>query len=150
MEDVNLLLEDMSEGTFISMVLAPILNRLFIKNKKAWYAKYGETCLRASAEEQNSQKTDDERRSPGERIDTIIALRDDDEEFSVTEVSGPPLKKDWPHFVGDRLKIIKMSKTLMNRFARLRPNSDIRKVSLYGMQVYCKFGTLLSFIIVCC
>ncbi|CAG8766887.1 14444_t:CDS:2, partial [Cetraspora pellucida] len=125
-EDVNVLLEDMSEGTFIAMVLAPILNRLFIKNKKVWFTKYGETCLRASAEEQNSQKTDDEQRSPGEKIDTIIALRNDDEEFSVTEVSGPPSKKDWSHFIGDRLKIIKMSKTLMNRFARLRPNSDIR------------------------
>ncbi|CAG8720464.1 13083_t:CDS:2, partial [Acaulospora morrowiae] len=135
-EDLNVLLEDMSEGTFIAMVLAPILNRLFIKNKKVWYAKYGETCLRANAEEQNSQKTDDERRSPGEKIDTIITLRNEDEEFSVTEVSGPPSKKDWTHFIGDRLKIIKMSKTLMNRFARLRPNSDIRTVSLYGMQIY--------------
>ncbi|CAG8695477.1 15027_t:CDS:2, partial [Dentiscutata heterogama] len=102
-EDVNVLLEDMSEGTFIAM--------------------YGETCLRASAEEQNSQKTDDERRSPGEKIDTIIALRNDDEEFSVTEVS-------------DRLKIIKMSKTLMNRFARLRPNSDIRTFIVYQVILY--------------
>ena len=53
-EDINVLLEDMSEETFIVMVLAPILNRLFIKNKKVWYVKYGETCLRSSAEEQNS------------------------------------------------------------------------------------------------
>ncbi|CAI2178435.1 16937_t:CDS:2 [Funneliformis geosporum] len=136
MEDVNVLLEDMSEGSFIVMVLAPILNKFFMRNKKIWYPKYGETCLKANAEDHNSQKTDNERRSPGKKIDTIIILKEDNEEFSVTEVSGPPNKNDWSHFVGDRLKIAKMLKTLMNRFAKLRPGSDIRMVRLYGMQLY--------------
>ncbi|CAB5363938.1 unnamed protein product [Rhizophagus irregularis] len=30
----------------------------------------------------------------------------------------------------------KMLKTLMNRLAELRPNSDIRKIKLYAMQLY--------------
>ncbi|CAI2189953.1 7033_t:CDS:2, partial [Funneliformis geosporum] len=61
-ENVNLLLDQMSEGTYIVNVLAPILSEFFIKNKQDWYASYGETCLKASAKDE------------------------DDEEFSVTEV----------------------------------------------------------------
>ncbi|CAG8663412.1 6576_t:CDS:2, partial [Funneliformis mosseae] len=101
MEDVNVLLEDMSEGSFIVIFLAPILNKIFMKNKKIWYPKYGETCLKANAEDLNSQKADNERRSPGKNIDTIFML-----------------------------------KTLINRFAKLRPGSDIIMVRLYGMQLY--------------
>ena len=138
MDKNNVLLEDLSEETFIAMVLAPILNKIFIKNKKDWYIKYGETCLRASADDQNSQKSDDKRRSPGRKIDAIIEIKEEKEEFSVTEISGPPAQKDWSHFTGDRMKIIKMLKTLMNRYATLCPNSDIRIVKLYGMQFYCK------------
>ncbi|CAI2199030.1 19452_t:CDS:2, partial [Funneliformis geosporum] len=36
----------------------------------------------------------------------------------------------------DRMKIVKMLKTLMNRLAELRPNSDIREIKLYAMQSY--------------
>ncbi|CAG8802192.1 16231_t:CDS:10 [Gigaspora margarita] len=85
----------------------------FHKKQEGLVRKVWETCLRASAEKQNSQKTDNERCLFGEKIDTIITLRNDDEEFSVTK---------------DRLKIIKISKTLMNQFAKLRPNFDIRTV----------------------
>ena len=56
MEDTNFLLESISEGTYIVSVLGPILNKFFIKNKKSWRVKYGETCLRASAKDRNSQK----------------------------------------------------------------------------------------------
>ncbi|GET01663.1 hypothetical protein GLOIN_2v654938 [Rhizophagus clarus] len=111
MEDTNLLLESISEGTYIVSVLGPILNKFFIKNKKSWRVEYGETCLRASAKDRNSQKEDDKRRSAGNKIDAIITLKEEDEEFSVVE-------------------------TLMNRLAELRPNSDIRKVKLYAMQSY--------------
>ncbi|CAG8711368.1 16730_t:CDS:2, partial [Funneliformis caledonium] len=136
MEDTNLLLESMSEGTYIVSVLGPIINKLFIKNKKGWRVKYGETCLKASAKDCNSQKEDDERRSAGRKIDAIITLKEEDEEFSVVEVSGPPSKRDWTHFKGDRMKIVKMLKTLINRLAELRPRSDIRKIKLYAMQSY--------------
>src|SRR4051812_37427205 len=111
MEDVNFLLDPMSEGTYIINVLAPILGDLYFKNKKYWYASYGETCLKASAKDGNSQKADDERRSTEKKIDTIISLRDKDKAFSVTEVSGPPMKNDWSYFKGDRIKIAKILKT---------------------------------------
>lgn len=145
MEDVNLLLDQMSEGTFIVNVLAPILSEFFIKNKQYWCVSYGETCLKASAKDGNSQKADDERRSTGKKIDTIVSLREEDEEFSVTEVSGPPMKNDWAHYKGDRMKITKMLKTLMNRFAELNPNSDITLVKLYGLQVYLNELTIYEF-----
>ncbi len=66
--------------------------------------------------------------SNGKKIDTIIFLRDDDKEFSVTEVSGPPMKNDWALFKGDRMKITKMLKSLMNQFTELNPSSDITLV----------------------
>ncbi|CAG8622446.1 7118_t:CDS:2 [Funneliformis mosseae] len=56
--------------------LAPILNKIFINNKKDWHVKYGETCLRASADDQNSQKGGGHRRSP---IDTIVIVKEENE-----------------------------------------------------------------------
>ncbi|CAG8641433.1 17049_t:CDS:2 [Acaulospora morrowiae] len=143
-EGENLLLEPMSEETYIISVLGPILDQLFIKHKGNWRAKYGETCLKASAKGYNDQEYDN-RRSPGKRIDAIIALKEEDEEFSVIEVSGPPLKSDWTHFKGDRMKIIKMMKSLMNRLAEICPNSDIRMLKLYAMQSYLNQLTIYEF-----
>ena len=138
MDNVNWLLDPMSEGTYIVNVLAPILSEFFTKNKQYWCASYGETYLKASARDRNSNKSDDERRSNGKKIDTIISLREEDIEFSVTEVSGPPMKNDWTHFISDRMKIAKLLKTLMNQFAELNPSSDITLIKLYGLQSYCK------------
>ncbi|CAJ0849040.1 3206_t:CDS:2, partial [Entrophospora sp. SA101] len=135
-DDANLVSEPMSEGSYIVYVLTPILNEIFIKHKKKWRAAYGETCLKASSEDCNSQKVDDKNRSPGRKINTIITLREEDEEFSVIEVSGPPSKKNWSHFKSDRMKISKMLKTLINRLVKICPSSDIRMVRLYGMQSY--------------
>lgn len=50
-ENRNIFLEDMSEGTFIVMVLAQILRQFFIKNKGDWRMKFGETCLKAKFSE---------------------------------------------------------------------------------------------------
>ncbi|CAG8477864.1 34077_t:CDS:2, partial [Racocetra persica] len=137
MEDINLLIDPMSEGTYISSVLAPIFDQFFLKNKKQWHASYGETCLKVSAKDKNSQKEDSERRSPGKKIDTIIKLREENEEFSVIEISELPMKNDWSHYKGDRLKIGKMLKTIMNHFAEMNPSSDITLIKLYGLQTYC-------------
>ncbi|CAG8721875.1 20537_t:CDS:2 [Dentiscutata erythropus] len=120
-EEVNILVEPMSEGTYINSVLAPILNEIFFKNKSSWRAVYGETCLKTSAKDKNSQKYDSERRAPGKKIDVILELRNEKEEFSIIEISGPPLKKDWSHYKGDRLKIAKLLKTMVNNFAEIKP-----------------------------
>ncbi|CAI2187977.1 7419_t:CDS:2, partial [Funneliformis geosporum] len=80
-----------------------------------------------------------------DKIDTIISLREEDEEFSVTEVNA---KNDWSHFKGDRMKITKILKTLTNRFAELNPSSDISLVRLYGLQeyyIYNETGIKISF-----
>ncbi|RIA88162.1 hypothetical protein C1645_775670 [Glomus cerebriforme] len=86
MEDTNLLLESISEETFIVSVLGPILNKIFIKNKKSWRIKYGEICLKASTRDCNSQKEDDKHRSSGNKIDAIIALKEEDKEFLVVKI----------------------------------------------------------------
>ncbi|CAG8825343.1 2065_t:CDS:2, partial [Dentiscutata erythropus] len=62
MEDINLLLDPMSEGTYTNSVLVPIFDEFFVKNKRQWRASYGETCLKASAKDKNSQNEDSERR----------------------------------------------------------------------------------------
>jgi len=148
MEDINLLLDPMSEGTYINSVLSPILDRFFVKNKRYWRVSYGETCLKASAKDRNLQKDDYERRSTGKKIDAIITLREENEEFSVIEVSGPPMKNDWSHFNRDWLKIAKMLKTIQNHFAELNPGSNITSIKLYGLQAYCKFFLLIVSIII--
>ncbi|CAB4478042.1 unnamed protein product [Rhizophagus irregularis] len=144
-DDVNLFNDSMSEGTYIVNVLAPILGYFFNKKKKDWLVSYGETCLKAFATDINSNKKDDERRSSGKKIDTIISMREEDKEISVIEVSGPPTKNDWTHFTGDRMKIMKMLKTLMNQFAKLNPSSDIALIRLYGLQVYLNELTIYEF-----
>ncbi|CAG8634068.1 17777_t:CDS:2, partial [Acaulospora morrowiae] len=60
----------------------------------------------------------------------------EDEEFLVVKVSGSPSEQDWTHFKVNRMMVVKMLKTLMNRFAVLCPNSDIREIKLYAMQSY--------------
>jgi hypothetical protein len=110
-----------------------------MNNKRIWCFAYGETCLKASAKEINSNKLDNERRSGGNKIDLILSLREDNEEFSVAELSGPVTTQVWSHFLGDSIKIMKMLKILMNRFAGINPQGDIRLIKLYGMQSYCKW-----------
>ncbi|RIA80978.1 hypothetical protein C1645_744855 [Glomus cerebriforme] len=90
MDGNNVLLKDLSEGIFITTVFAPILNKIFIKNKKDWYVKYEETCL---ADDQNSQKMDDECQSSERKIDAIVVIKEEREEFLVIEVSKPPCLK---------------------------------------------------------
>jgi hypothetical protein len=72
-DDTDLVSEPMSEGSYIVYVLTPILNEIFIKHKKKWRAAYGETCLKASSEDCNSQKADDKNRSPeGKSIQSLL------------------------------------------------------------------------------
>ncbi|CAI2190316.1 4811_t:CDS:2, partial [Funneliformis geosporum] len=77
-DDVNLFNDSMSEGTYIVNVLAPILGYFFNKKKRDWLVAYGETCLEACAIDINSNKKDDERRTSGKKIDTIISMREED------------------------------------------------------------------------
>ncbi|GES98442.1 hypothetical protein GLOIN_2v654938 [Rhizophagus clarus] len=71
-DDVNLFNDSMSEGTYIVNVLTPIFGYFFNKKEKDWLVSYGEACLNACAIDINSNKKDDERRSSGKKIDTII------------------------------------------------------------------------------
>ena len=62
-------------------------------------------------------------------------------EFSVVEISGPPKDPDHSHYVGDRNKIAKSLKAILN-YIRKKYHGDFqrfRKIKVYGIQVYSKF-----------
>ncbi|CAG8636419.1 3320_t:CDS:10, partial [Funneliformis caledonium] len=72
------------------------------------------------------------------KIDTIIKLGDLNLEFSVVEVSGPPTNPDHSHYVGDRNKIAKNLKVILNYcYNTYRGDfKQFRKIKVYGLQVY--------------
>ncbi|CAG8749696.1 14446_t:CDS:2, partial [Funneliformis mosseae] len=72
-------------------------------------------------------------------------MREENKEISVTEVSGLLMKNDWAHFKSDRMKIMKMLKTLINQYAKLNPSSDITLIKLYELQVYLNELTIYEF-----
>ncbi|RUP52300.1 hypothetical protein BC936DRAFT_148351 [Jimgerdemannia flammicorona] len=69
---------------------------------------WGEKTLRSSSVLANRFQQEDNRRSLGSRIDTIILLAEMNLEFAIVEVSGSPCNLEHTHFVGDRKKISKI------------------------------------------
>ena len=63
-----------------------------------------------------------------------------DLEISVLEVSGSPTYLDHTHYVGDRNKIAKMLKIILN-YIKINYSGcyeDFRRIKVYGIQVYGK------------
>jgi len=59
-------------------------------------------------------------------------------EFAIVEVSGPPCNPDHAHYVGDRNKIAKNLKSILN-FIRIKHSGDFedfRKIKVVGVQIY--------------
>ena len=101
----------------------------------------GEKTLRSSAILLNQSLKDDDRRCSGNKIDAIISMVDLDLEISVLEVSGSPTCLDHTHYVGDRNKIAKMLKIILN-YIKINYSGcyeDFRRIKVYGIQVYGKF-----------
>ncbi|CAG8654304.1 4289_t:CDS:10 [Funneliformis mosseae] len=81
---------------------------------------------------------DDDRRFSGNKIDAIISMLDLDLEISVLEVSGSPTCLDHTHYVGDRNKIAKMLKIILN-YIKINYSGcyeDFRRIKVFGIQVY--------------
>ncbi|CAG8448307.1 1222_t:CDS:10 [Funneliformis mosseae] len=103
-------------------------------------------ALKCSAILLNISQRDNDRRSPGSKIDTIIKLMELNLEFSIVEVSGSPSDPDHSHYVGDRNKIAKNLKIILN-YIRTEYSEDFqqfRKIKVYGVQSYSKYYELDS------
>ncbi|CAG8586225.1 8184_t:CDS:10 [Funneliformis mosseae] len=71
--------------------------------------------------------------------------REHDIEFNanLTIVGGKSI--ELIQLLSDRMKIMKMLKTLINQYAKLNPSSDITLIKLYGLQVYLNELTIYEF-----
>jgi len=100
----------------------------------------GEISLFASAEDYDLTKNDEEDRSSGRKIDVVWTTLPK-LEFAIGEVSGPPNQHQHPHFFGDKLKIAKMLKVMLNRIVRVYEGigESLSLLKLYGLQIYGKY-----------
>jgi hypothetical protein len=100
----------------------------------------GEISLFASAEDYDLTKDDEEDRSSGRKID-IVWTTLPKLEFAIGEVSGPPNQRQHSHFFGDKLKIAKMLKVMLNRIVRVYEGigESLSLLKLYGLQIYGKY-----------
>ncbi|CAI2201611.1 13770_t:CDS:2, partial [Funneliformis geosporum] len=122
-----------AEYQYIISFIAPICKILF-KDLLHLSFDWGETALKCSSILLNKSQRDDDRRSPSSKIDTIIKLMELNLEFSVVEVSGSPSSPDHSHYIGDRNKVAKNLKIILN-FIRTRYYGDFqefRKIKVYG------------------
>lgn len=115
----------------------PIMRSLFQKLREDMKVFFGEISLFASAEDYDLTKDDEEDRSSGRKID-IVWTTLPKLEFAIGEVSGPPNQHQHPHFFGDKLKIAKMLKVMLNRIVRVYEGigESLSLLKLYGLQIY--------------
>ncbi|CAI2171182.1 3253_t:CDS:10 [Funneliformis geosporum] len=133
----DLLNENLSERMYREVFLTPLMRSLFQKTHKDMDVSFGEISLFASAEDYDLTKSDEEERSSGRKID-IIWTTMPKLEFAIGEVSGPPNQRQHPHFFGDKLKIAKMLKVMLNRIVRMYGGigDSLSLLKLYGLQIY--------------
>ncbi|CAG8669864.1 9312_t:CDS:10 [Funneliformis caledonium] len=137
--------EKQTEYQYIINFIAPIYKIMF-KDLLHLSFDWGEKALKCSAILLNKSQRDNDRRSPGSKIDTIIKLMELNLEFSIVEVAGSPSDPDHSHYVGDRNKIAKNLKIILN-YIRTEYSGDFqqfRKIKVYGVQIYSKYYELDS------
>lgn len=84
---------------------------------------------------------DDERAQSGPKIDKIMSLKMQKLAISVSEISGPNIKTNKSHFLGDRVKIAKNMKAMINHIEEISPTpnkSALKRIKLYSLQFYSK------------
>ncbi|KAF0485240.1 hypothetical protein F8M41_022852 [Gigaspora margarita] len=133
----DLLNENLSERMYREVFFTPIMQSLFQKLREDMKVFFGEISLFASAEDFGLIKNDEEDRSSGRKID-IVWTTSPKIEFAIGEVSGPPNRRHHPHFLGDKLKIAKMLKVMLNKIVRIigGVGESLSLLKLYGLQIY--------------
>ncbi|CAG8741066.1 371_t:CDS:10, partial [Cetraspora pellucida] len=139
--------DDQTEYHYIITFIYQIFKPLF-KNFQHIGLTWGEKSLRCSAILFNNSQQDSGRRNPGCKIDAIMKLLEVNLEVSVVEVSGSPKDPDHNHYIGDRNKIAKSLKIILN-FIRMNHRGDFqrfRKIKFYGIhnKLYLELGEFLS------
>ncbi|CAG8667612.1 14957_t:CDS:2, partial [Acaulospora morrowiae] len=133
----DLLNENLTERMYREVFFTPIMRSLFQKLREDMKVFFGEISLFASAEDYDLTKNDEEDRSSGRKID-IVWTTLPKIEFAIGEVSGPPNQRQHSHFFGDKLKIAKMLKVMLNRIVRMYGGigESLSLLKLYGLQIY--------------
>ncbi|CAJ0830386.1 16551_t:CDS:2 [Entrophospora sp. SA101] len=108
--------KDETEYHYTINYISDIFNTLFKNDLRAKLLdfRWGEAHLKAASICNNHRLLDDQRRDHGNKIDLIIDLIDVPFEISIIEISGSPSEPDHTHYVGDRNKIAKMLKMMLN------------------------------------
>ncbi|CAG8590637.1 14787_t:CDS:10, partial [Acaulospora morrowiae] len=134
-DGANYFKEDQTESDYIIRFISRVYTILF-KDKKFLRQAWKEKTLRSSAILLNQSLKDNDRRCSGNGIDAIISMVDLDLEISVLEVSGSPTRLDHTHYVGDKNKIAKMLKIIINYIKTKYSGcyEDFRRIKVYGIQ----------------
>ncbi|CAO3619349.1 unnamed protein product [Mucor hiemalis] len=100
----------------------------------------GEVKLSCAKRDEHASLLDTERRTPGPSIDaTFVVPFLNNVEFFILEISGPPSKDDFEHFIGDRNKMAKNLKLMMKYIISLRTDWRTYKAAslkLFALQIY--------------
>lgn len=97
--------------------------------------RLGECHLQCAA----AETTDDQRTQAGPKIDIILIHKVHKFAVSICELSGPNWKTNRNHFLGDRNKLAKNMRSILNHIeeAVSTPNiTAFKKIKIYGFQMY--------------
>ena len=84
----------------------------------------------------NESQKDNNRRNPGKKFDAIIMLTEPGLEFSVLEVSSSLSDPHHTHYVGDRNRIAKNLKVILNFIRKKYPgNFEQLRFTVYKSRV---------------
>ncbi len=100
--------------------------------------------MKASAILKNQKLRDDYHRCHRNKIDLIISITEILLEMAVMKVSGSLSNPNHSHYMGDRNKIAKMLKIIINYTITNHPGEFemIRKIKFFGIQIYSKIWDL--------
>lgn len=97
----------------------------------------GEPHVRCAAANTNG----DERTQSGSKIDIILLHKIYHFAISICEGSGPYFESNRNHFLGDRNKLAKNMRHILNNIEDASPTpnaTSFKKIKIYGLQVYRK------------
>lgn len=127
-----------NETEYLFYFIEPFISQV-IKSVPHIKLKCGERYLRVAADYDNENLNDEDARSKGPKIDLIFRNMMLNIDIAILEISGPNHKINQVHYLGDRFKIAKNLKIMMESLlsaARYATPIEKRKIKLYGFHIY--------------